>query len=85
MRRDSTPRQACKTTGVATGLLLAACLALTPGCGTEAPKPVASLAMFSFETPTTPQVKAKGKGNVERYDDLKERRARRRLAAQGTR
>ncbi|SIO57224.1 hypothetical protein SAMN05444166_5364 [Singulisphaera sp. GP187] len=72
-------RRVWQTTGLAAGLLLASCLVLTPGCGTEAPKPLEPLA------PTTaPEVKAKAKvgKNVEAYDDLKERRAKKRLAAQ---
>jgi hypothetical protein len=82
MKLDPTTRRTWKTTGLA-GLLLAAWLVLTPGCGTDAPKPPETPATAVLETSTSPQGKAKGKAKVEEYDDLKERRAKRRLAAQG--
>ena len=38
MKHESTLRMTCGASGLAAGLLLATCLVLTPGCGTEPPK-----------------------------------------------
>jgi hypothetical protein len=77
-------------TGLAAGLLLAACLVLTPGCGTAtATSPVSPVttgreAVSTGRVPeASPRVKAGRRRNVEAWDDLKERRAKNRLAAQG--
>jgi hypothetical protein len=76
-------------TGLAAGLLLAACLVLTPGCGTATANPPVSPETTGPEAVTTgrvpvtsPRVKAGGRRKVEAWDDLRERRARNRLAAQ---
>jgi hypothetical protein len=82
MRHESTVRTTCGRAGLAAGLLLAACLVLTPGCGTETPKPPESPVTTGREPAAPPQVKAGGRRNVEVYDDLRERRAKGRLAAQ---
>jgi hypothetical protein len=79
---DPNHRRTWTTTGLAAGLLLATCVVLTPGCGTETPKPPVSPATTAVEPPSPPRVKAKGKRNVEAFDDLRERRAKKRLAAQ---
>jgi len=79
MKTDSNPRRTWKTTG----LLLVTCFVLSPGCGTEPPKPPVSPATTAVEPSSSPKVKAKAKGkrNVEAYDDLRERRAKKRLAS----
>ncbi|AGA27874.1 hypothetical protein [Singulisphaera acidiphila] len=80
MKLDPNPQHAWKTNGLAVGFLLATCFVLTPGCGSEAPKPPAAFTIPVSSDP--PQVKAKAKGKGEAFDDLRERRAKKRLAAQ---
>jgi hypothetical protein len=82
MKPESKPRRTWKPTGLAAGILLATCLVLSPGCGTETPKPPVSPATTAVAPSTPSRVKAKVKRNVEAYDDLRERRAKKRLAAQ---
>jgi hypothetical protein len=82
MKPDSNPRRTWKTTGLAAGLLLVTCSVLSSGCGTEPPKPPVAPATTAIDPPSAPKLKAKGKRNVEAFDDLRERRAKRRLAAQ---
>jgi hypothetical protein len=76
-------------TGLAAGLLLAACLVLTPGCGTAtatspaSPVTTGREAVSTGRVPaTSPRIKAGRKRNVEAWDDLKGRRARNLTAAQ---
>jgi hypothetical protein len=75
--------------GLAAGLLLAACLVLTPGCGTATATPPASPATTGAQAVSTgrvplasPRIKAGRRRNVEAWDDLKGRRARNLTAAQ---
>ena len=79
-------------TGLAAGLLLAACLVLTPGCGTAtatspaSPVTTGREAVSTGRVPvTSPRIKAGRKRNVEVWDDLKERRARNRLGSSSPR
>ena len=76
-------------TGLAAGLLLAACLVLTPGCGTATATPPVSPVTTGREAVTTGRVPVSSPGSrpaggvmSRSGDDLKERRARNRLAAQ---
>jgi hypothetical protein len=89
MKHESTSRVTCGTTGLAAGLLLAACLVLTPGCGTATANPQVSPETTGLEAvptgrvaETSPRVKAGRRRKVEGWDDLKERRAKDRLSAQ---
>jgi hypothetical protein len=82
MKPESTLRRTCETTGLAVGFLLAACLVLTPGCGTSSAKPPEPSVTTGREPVAPPRAKAGGKRDVEAYDDLRERRAKKRLAAQ---
>jgi|GEM_PF-5584785 hypothetical protein len=83
MKLDPNHRRTWHATGFAAGLLLATGLVLTPGCGSETPKPPPEAsATPAVDAAPTAKTKSKGKPGYEAYDDLKERRAKRRMAAQ---